>query len=223
MRWASRSRSTPISTGPRSAWLLFAVLIGWSAACAVAYLQGFGRRRAWVLAEIVGGGRADAVHRVRRLRAVGAEQPVVADDAVGHQRDDLGGDPARPDLRHARRRGGGHRPARSPRACSTTTSAATRRWSSSSRSGLAVGMAAQTARRAHAELERAARLAARTEDANGCPARCTTARSRCSRWCPGAAAKSAARQRNWPSWPASRNARCAAWSVRRMPNRGRER
>ncbi len=33
--------------------MLFAVLLGWSAACAVAYLQGFGRRPAWVLAEIV--------------------------------------------------------------------------------------------------------------------------------------------------------------------------
>jgi hypothetical protein len=33
-------------------WLLFAVLMGWSVACAVAYLQGFGRRGAWVLAEI---------------------------------------------------------------------------------------------------------------------------------------------------------------------------
>nr|WP_090274937.1 DUF5931 domain-containing protein [Mycolicibacterium komanii]CRL67889.1 histidine kinase [Mycolicibacterium komanii] len=37
---------------PGLAWALFAVLIGWSALCAVAYLQGFGRRPAWVLAEI---------------------------------------------------------------------------------------------------------------------------------------------------------------------------
>src|SRR4051812_50211658 len=29
------------------------MLIGWSAACAVAYLQGFGRRPAWVLTEVV--------------------------------------------------------------------------------------------------------------------------------------------------------------------------
>ncbi len=34
------------------AWALFAVLIGWSALCAFAYLEGFGRRPAWVLAEI---------------------------------------------------------------------------------------------------------------------------------------------------------------------------
>ncbi|BBY42704.1 ATP-binding protein [Mycolicibacterium celeriflavum] len=37
---------------PGVAWFLFASLLAWSAACAVAYLQGFGRRPAWVLAEI---------------------------------------------------------------------------------------------------------------------------------------------------------------------------
>jgi signal transduction histidine kinase len=38
---------------PALAWLLLAVLIGWSAACAIAYLRGFGRRPAWVIAEVV--------------------------------------------------------------------------------------------------------------------------------------------------------------------------
>jgi signal transduction histidine kinase len=38
---------------PVSGWVLFAVLIGWSGACAIAYLRGFGRRPAWVIAEIV--------------------------------------------------------------------------------------------------------------------------------------------------------------------------
>ena len=38
---------------PAVGWSLSVVLIGWSAACAVAYLQGFGRRPAWVLTEIV--------------------------------------------------------------------------------------------------------------------------------------------------------------------------
>jgi signal transduction histidine kinase len=37
---------------PAVGWLLFAVLIGWSIACAVAYLNGFGRRTAWVVAEL---------------------------------------------------------------------------------------------------------------------------------------------------------------------------
>lgn len=37
---------------PGVGWVLFAVLTAWSLACAVAYLQGFGRRPAWVIAEI---------------------------------------------------------------------------------------------------------------------------------------------------------------------------
>lgn len=43
----------PALERPAIGWLLFGVLIAWSAACAVAYLGGFGRRPAWVLAEIV--------------------------------------------------------------------------------------------------------------------------------------------------------------------------
>jgi signal transduction histidine kinase len=38
---------------PATAWVLFAVLMAWSAACAIAYLRGFGRRPAWVIAEII--------------------------------------------------------------------------------------------------------------------------------------------------------------------------
>jgi signal transduction histidine kinase len=38
---------------PATAWVLFAVLIAWSAACAVGYLRGFGRRPTWVIAEII--------------------------------------------------------------------------------------------------------------------------------------------------------------------------
>jgi signal transduction histidine kinase len=38
---------------PTAAWLLSAALVGWSAACGFAYLQGFGRRWAWVLAELL--------------------------------------------------------------------------------------------------------------------------------------------------------------------------
>ena len=36
-----------------TAGVLFSVLMAWSAACAVAYLRGFGRRPAWVIAEII--------------------------------------------------------------------------------------------------------------------------------------------------------------------------
>lgn len=38
---------------PVLGWVLFAGLIGWSASCAFAYLRGFGRTPAWVLAELV--------------------------------------------------------------------------------------------------------------------------------------------------------------------------
>lgn len=38
---------------PALAWVLFGVLIIWNAGCAVAYLQGFGRRTSWVIAELV--------------------------------------------------------------------------------------------------------------------------------------------------------------------------
>lgn len=38
---------------PMLGWVLFAVLIAWSAVCAIAYLRGFGRRPAWVIAEVV--------------------------------------------------------------------------------------------------------------------------------------------------------------------------
>ncbi len=90
---------------PAIGWLLFAVLIAWSAACAFAYLEGFGRRLDLGAGRTRRRGGVDAVHRVRRVRAVGAEQPVLADHAVGDQRDDIRGHPARPDLRNAQRRG----------------------------------------------------------------------------------------------------------------------
>lgn len=37
---------------PLLGWLLFGVLTAWTLACAVAYLRGFGRRRAWVFSEL---------------------------------------------------------------------------------------------------------------------------------------------------------------------------
>ncbi len=37
---------------PVLGWVLFGGLTGWSVVCAVGYLRGFGRRRAWVLAEV---------------------------------------------------------------------------------------------------------------------------------------------------------------------------
>lgn len=38
---------------PAIGWALFAVLISWSVACAAAYLHGYGRRPVWVVAEVV--------------------------------------------------------------------------------------------------------------------------------------------------------------------------
>ena len=38
---------------PAIGWALFAVLVSWSVACAAAYLHGYGRRLAWVGAEVV--------------------------------------------------------------------------------------------------------------------------------------------------------------------------
>jgi signal transduction histidine kinase len=38
---------------PAIGWALFAVLVSWSVACAAAYLHGYGRRIAWVSAEVV--------------------------------------------------------------------------------------------------------------------------------------------------------------------------
>lgn len=38
---------------PEIGWALFAVLVSWSVACAAAYLHGYGRRIAWVSAEVV--------------------------------------------------------------------------------------------------------------------------------------------------------------------------
>jgi signal transduction histidine kinase len=38
---------------PAIGWALFAVLLAWSALCAFAYLKGFGRRASWVVAEIL--------------------------------------------------------------------------------------------------------------------------------------------------------------------------
>ncbi|MGZ5364267.1 MAG: MacS family sensor histidine kinase [Mycobacterium sp.] len=38
---------------PAIGWTLFAVLLAWSALCAFAYLRGFGRRASWVAAEII--------------------------------------------------------------------------------------------------------------------------------------------------------------------------
>ena len=90
---------------PTIGWLLFAVLVGWSVACAIAYLQGFGRRPAWVLAEIV-----VVVALVLSTEFVASDQWALDNQSwpttlLGDQRDDLGGDPDGSDPRNAHRCG----------------------------------------------------------------------------------------------------------------------
>ena len=139
------------------------MLIAWSAACAVAYLQGFGRRPAWVLAEIV-----VVVALMLSTELVASDQWVLDNQSW-------------PTTLWATNATISAAILLGPIAeCSTgvvvmAASAALKGYVNIDLGrnativielavGLAVGMAAQTARRAHAELERAARLAASLEE-----------------------------------------------------------
>ena len=202
---------------PAIGWLLFAVLIGWSAACAVAYLQEFGRRPAWVLAEI-----AVVVALVLSTEFVASDQWALdnqswpttlwatnATISVAILSGPIAGMLTGVVVMVASTVVKGLINYDLGRNATIVIELAV---------GLAIGMAAQTARRAHAELEAggpAGGVARRS--ASGCRVRFTTARFRCSRWCRGAAAKSAARQQNWPSWLGSRSARCGGWSAPPTP------
>lgn len=144
---------------PAFGWLMFAVLTAWSVACAVAYLRGFGRRRAWVLAELA------VVVVLMASTEIAASRPWILDNQslpttlwatnatisaailLGPIRGMLAGlaviaaaavlkGSVNVDLQ---------------RNATVVIELAI---------GLAVGMAGQTARRAHAELKQAARLAA---------------------------------------------------------------
>jgi signal transduction histidine kinase len=148
---------------PAIGWLLFAVLIAWSIACAVAYLKGFGRCLAWVLAELV-----VVVALMLSTEFVASEQWALnnqswpttlwATNATISAAILLG--PIYGML--------------SGVAIVAASTAAKGVWNYDlGRNatvvielavGLGVGMAAQTARRAHADLESAARLTARTEE-----------------------------------------------------------
>ncbi|OHV03095.1 MacS family sensor histidine kinase [Mycobacterium talmoniae] len=144
---------------PLLAWLLFAVLIGWSAACAVAYLRGFGRRPAWVLAELavvvalvlstdVVASRAWALSNQSWPTTLWATNATVSAaiqfGSVGGMLTGLAVMAASVTLK-------GHVNYNLGRDATIVIELAV---------ALGVGMAAQTARRAHAELERAARLSA---------------------------------------------------------------
>ncbi|HXL61687.1 MAG TPA: DUF5931 domain-containing protein, partial [Mycobacterium sp.] len=148
---------------PAAGWLLFAVLIGSSAACAVAYLQGFGRRPAWVLAEI-----AVVVALVLSTEFVASEAWALdnqswpttlwATNATISAAILMGPIPGMLTgvvVMIATTVVKGFINYDLGRNATIVIELAV---------GLAVGMAAQTARHAHAELERAARLAASLEE-----------------------------------------------------------
>ncbi|EID18075.1 MacS family sensor histidine kinase [Mycolicibacterium phlei] len=144
---------------PGLAWALFSVLIGWSAVCAVAYLQGFGRRPAWVLAEI-----AVVVALILSTEVVATQQwafdnqswPTTlwatnATISAAIVAGPIAGMLTGVAVMVASTLVKGFFNYDLGRNATIVIELAV---------GLAVGMAAQTARRAHAELEQAARLAA---------------------------------------------------------------
>lgn len=144
---------------PTIGWALFAVLLGWSALCAFAYLQGFGRRASWVLAEIL-----VVVALVLSTKFVASEQwafdnqswPTTlwatnATISAAILAGPIAGMLAGVAVMIASTIVKGFINYDLGRNATIVIELAV---------GLAVGMAAQTARRAHAELEEAARLAA---------------------------------------------------------------
>jgi signal transduction histidine kinase len=148
---------------PAIGWSLFAVLIAWSLACAAAYLHGYGRRIAWVAAELV------------VVVALMSSTALVASDAWALDNQSW---PTTLWATNATISAAillGPIPGMVAGLVVTAASAALKGYVSIDVGrnatvvielavGLAVGMAAQTARRAHAELQRAARLAASLEE-----------------------------------------------------------
>ncbi|MCK0173320.1 MULTISPECIES: MacS family sensor histidine kinase [Mycobacteriaceae] len=148
---------------PAVAWTLFAVLIGWSAACAVAYLSGFGRRPAWVAAEIVvvvalmlstdlvAGAQWVADNQSWPTTLWATNATISAAILFGAVPGMLTGVVVMAASAAVK----GHVHIDLGRNATIVIELAV---------GLAVGMAAQTARRAHAELEQATRLSAALEE-----------------------------------------------------------
>ncbi|MEV0670266.1 ATP-binding protein [Mycobacterium sp. NPDC050441] len=150
-------------TRPVLAGVLCAVLIAWSIACGIAYLQGFGRRPSWVIAETV------VVLALMLSTELVASEHWIADNqswpttlwatnatiSAALQFGPVGGMGAGLAVMAAAAALKGYVSINLGRNATIVIELAV---------GLAVGMAAQTARRAHAELERAVRLAASLEE-----------------------------------------------------------
>lgn len=148
---------------PVLGWLLFAVLIGWSAACAAAYLHGFGRRPVWVVAELV-----VVVALVLSTKVVASEAWAASNQSwpttlwasnatvsAAIRFGPIGGMAAGLVVMAASVALKGQINYNLGRDATIVIELAV---------GMAVGMAAQTARRAHDELQRAARLSAAVEE-----------------------------------------------------------
>ncbi len=148
---------------PALGWTLFAVLLAWSAACAVAYLRGFGRHRAWVIAELVVvvmlmlstdmvASRHWALDNQSWPTTLWASNATIS---AAIEFGAAGGMLTGVAVMAASALVKGYVNLNLGRNATVIVELAV---------GLAVGMAAQTARRAHEELERAARLSAAVEE-----------------------------------------------------------
>lgn len=148
---------------PVLGWVLFGLLIAWSVFCAIAYLKGFGRRTAWVVTEIV-----VVVALILSTELVASEQWMADNQSwpttlwatnvtisAAIQFGPFGGMGAGVAVMLASAALKEYVNVNLGRNATIIIELAV---------ALAVGMAAQTARRAHAELERAARLAAALEE-----------------------------------------------------------
>lgn len=148
---------------PGAAWLLFAVLIAWSIACAIAYLHGFGRRPAWVIAELLVvvalmlstelvASRSWALDNQTWPTTLWASNATISAALLFGP---VGGLPAAVVITAASAFVKGYVSLNFGRNATVIIELAL---------ALAVGMAAQTARRAHQDLQRAIRLSAATEE-----------------------------------------------------------
>ncbi len=146
-------------TRPMLGWLLFGVLSVWTLTCAVAYLQGFGRRPGWVIAEVI------VVAGLMLCTTFVASDQWLADNqslpttlwatnatiSAAILRGPIAGMLAGVVVIAASATVKGYVSIDLARNATIVIELAV---------GLAIGMAAQTARRAHAELQRAALLSA---------------------------------------------------------------
>jgi signal transduction histidine kinase len=148
---------------PALGWVFFGALSAWTLACAAAYLQGFGRRTGWVIAEVV-----IVVALMLSTELVASDQWVADNQSLATTLwatnatisaaillGPVGGMAAGLAVMAAAAAMKGQVNLDLGRNASIVIELAV---------GLAVGMAAQTARRAHAELERAVRLSAALEE-----------------------------------------------------------